>query len=130
MKSPLVALAALSILSPFSRLAAAEPQLAHMVYFTLADDTKENREKLVAACQKHLTGHDGTVSFAVGVLAEDLNRDVNDRAFDVSLHLVFKNKKAHDTYSAHPRHLKFIEENKQLWSSVRVFDSYLAPASR
>ena len=43
-------------------------------------------------------------------------------------HLVFVNKAAHDKYQEHPRHLKFIEENKENWEKVRVFDSYLSPA--
>jgi hypothetical protein len=104
---------------------AADPQLGHMVFFTLADDTPANRETLVKACHKYLAGHEGTVYFSAGAIADDLARDVNDREFDVALHLVFKDKAAHDTYQTHPRHLKFIEENKALWSKVRVFDSYL-----
>lgn len=125
MKRTTMALAVIATIFTLSRLNAAEPQAAHMVFFTLAEDTKENREKLVGACQKHLSGHEGTVYFSAGTLAEDLDREVNDQDFDVSLHLVFANKKAHDTYQTHPRHLKFIEENKSLWSKVRVFDSYL-----
>lgn len=113
-----------------TRLPAAEPQLAHMVFFTLADDTPANREALVAACRQHLTGHEGTVYFSAGSLAEDLKREVNDLDFDVSLHLVFANREAHDTYQTHPRHLKFIDQNKHLWSKVRVFDSYVAPAPK
>ncbi|GIW96269.1 MAG: hypothetical protein KatS3mg110_4310 [Pirellulaceae bacterium] len=105
--------------------AADDPQLAHMVFFKLKESTPEARQKLVAACQKYLSGHEGTVYFSVGVLAEDLNRDVNDRDFDVALHLVFANKAAHDKYQGHPRHLKFIEENRDSWSKVRVFDSYV-----
>ncbi len=125
MKQFMITLAALTFIACTARLNAAEPQVAHMVFFTLADDTKENRDTLVAACQKYLTGHDGTVYFSAGSLAEDLDREVNDREFDVALHLVFANRKAHDKYQTHERHLKFIEENKHLWSIVRVFDSYL-----
>ena len=110
-----------------TRLDAREPQLAHMVFFTLAEDSKENRDTLIAACQKYLTGHEGTVYFSAGSLADDLDREVNDREFHVSLHLVFANKKAHDTYATHPRHRQFIDQQKQLWSKVRVFDSYLPP---
>lgn len=106
---------------------AADRQLAHMVFFTLAEDTPENQQKLVAACDKYLTGHDGTVYYSAGSIAQELDREVNDREFDVALHLVFENRAAHDKYQTHPRHLKFIEENKQLWSNVRVFDSYVAP---
>ena len=105
---------------------AAEPQLAHMVYFKLRESSGNAKEKLVVACKKHLSGHEGTVYFSVGILAKDLDREVNDLDFDVALNLVFRNKAAHDTYQTHPRHLKFIEENKESWAGVRVFDSYLA----
>jgi hypothetical protein len=104
------------------------PQLAHMVYFKLKDKSDANRAKLVAACKLLLSRHEGAVSFAVGTLAGDLNREVNDRDFDVSLHIVFASKAAHDKYQEHERHLKFIEANKDNWEKVRVFDSYLSPA--
>lgn len=104
---------------------AADPQLAHMVFFTLAERNAANQQKLVDACEKYLGDHEGTVYFSVGTMAEDFKRDVNDRDFDVALHLVFKDKAAHDKYQTHERHLKFIEENKALWGKVRVFDSYV-----
>jgi hypothetical protein len=109
---------------------AREPQLAHMVYFQLKERSGDAKEKLVAACQEYLSGHEGTVYFSAGVLAADLDREVNDTNFDVSLNLVFRNRAAHDTYQTHPRHLKFIAENKAAWSNVRVFDSYLAAPRR
>lgn len=107
---------------------AADRQLAHAVYFKLKDSSPAAREALVAGCQKFLAGHDGVVYFAAGVLAEEMNRDVNVRDFDVALLIVFANKAAHDQYSSHPRHMKFIEEFKSSWDSVRVFDAYLAAA--
>lgn len=129
LKIGLVALAAL--LAGVRVLNAAEPQLAHMVFFTLADDTPANRERLVTACQEHLTKHEGTVHFSAGARIDVLKRDVNDQAFDVALHLVFVDKKAHDKYQTHPRHLQFIKENKELWSKVRVFDSFIpSPAKQ
>lgn len=109
--------------------AADDPQLAHMVYFKLKDGSTDSQKQLVDACKKYLSGHEGTVYFSVGVVAKDLDREVNDLDFDVSLNLVFKDKKAHDVYQTHPRHIEFIEENKDTWAKVRVFDSYLAPAS-
>ena len=99
-----------------------------MVYFKLKDSSGANRAKLAAACKLFLTGHEGTVSFAVGTLAGDLNGPFNDHDFDVSLHLVFVNKAALDKYHEHSRHEKFLEENKEKWEKVRVFDSYLSPA--
>lgn len=103
------------------------PPLAHMVFFTLKDDSPETQERLVTACQKYLSGHEGTVYFSVGGRAADLDRDVNDQDFDVALHVVFRDRAAHDQYQTNERHLKFIEENSGLWSKVRVFDSKLAP---
>lgn len=108
------------------RASEAGPQLGHMVFFTLAEDTPENQQKLVEACHKYLDGHEGTVYFSVGTLAKDLDREVNDLDFDVALHLVFKDRAAHDTYQTHAKHLEFIDKNKALWSKVRVFDSNVA----
>jgi Stress responsive A/B Barrel Domain len=103
------------------------PQVAHTVYFKLKDSSGANRAKLAASCKIHLTGHNGTVSFATGTLAGDLKGPYNDTDFDVSLHLVFVNKEALDKYHEHPRHAKFVEENKESFEKVRVFDAYLSP---
>ena len=48
---------------------------------------------------------------------------MNDRGFDIALHLVFHPKAAHDAYQAAPLHDQFIAENKDNWKNVRVFDS-------
>jgi quinol monooxygenase YgiN len=109
--------------------AAADPQLAHAVYFTLNDRTAEAKQQLVKGCKELLSGHPGTVYFAAGVLAEEFDRDVNDRDFDVALLIVFRDKAAHDVYQTSPRHEKFIEQYKDLWQTVRVFDSYQQPAA-
>ena len=101
-------------------------RLAHAVFFTLKDHSKESRMKMIDACKTYLTGHDGTISFSVGTIAEDVKEPVSDGDFDVAIHLVFRNKAANAAYQAHPRHKKFVEENKATWAKVRVFDSYLA----
>ena len=103
-----------------------DPLLAHNVYFSLKDNAPSAKKKLVDACKKYLSRHEGTVFFAAGTLAEELNREVNDRDFDVALHLVFKNKAAHDKYQDAERHKKFIEENRDNWKKVRVFDSLVS----
>jgi hypothetical protein len=120
-----ILLIALGVLAMTVNVQAADPQVAHMVYFKLKESNDAGREKLVAACKKYLSGHEGIVYFSAGVLAPEFKRDVNDQDFDVALNLVFENKAAHDKYQDHPRHLKFIEENKDTWAKVRVFDSYV-----
>lgn len=102
----------------------ADQLVIHNVYFTLAESTPANREKLVAACRKYLVNHPGVVYFACGTLVPDLERDLNVRDWDVGLHIIFENRAAHDRYQPAPDHLKFIEENRSSWKQVRVFDSY------
>jgi hypothetical protein len=106
---------------------AKEPLIVHSVYFALKDNSPREREKLVNACKKYLTRHPGEVYFAAGVLADEFNRPINDRDFDVALLIVFENKKAHDQYQEAARHQQFIEENKANWKKVRVFDAVVQP---
>jgi hypothetical protein len=129
-----VALAAWLGLERVQNVLAAEqkgtaPMLVHDVYFTLNDSSPAARQKLVEACDKYLTGHPGTVFYATGVVS-DLDRPVNVRDWDVGLHVVFVDQAAHDVYQTAPRHLKFIEENKADWKSVRVFDTSVAAGAK
>jgi hypothetical protein len=103
---------------------------AHNVYFTLNDASPQARQKLVDACRKYLSGHAGTLFFAAGTRQEEMRREVNDKGFDVSLHVYFTDKAAHDAYQEHARHRQFIEEMKPNWKTVRVFDSWVELASR
>ena len=121
-------IAAFAVLSGNERTEAADkggPMLAHNVFFALKDNSAASKKKLLDACKKHLQKHPGEVFFAAGTLAEDLTREVNDRDFDVSLHIVFKDKAAHDKYQDDKRHKQFIDENKDNWKKVRVFDSLI-----
>lgn len=100
-------------------------QLAHMVYFKLKDPTAANIDKLLADCDKYLTGHPGTVYYSAGTLCQELKREVNDRDFDVVLNVVFASKADQDAYQVAPRHLEFVAAHKPTWAKVRVFDSYV-----
>ncbi len=102
-----------------------DPKLAHMVFFGLKDHSKEAREKLIAACAKYLSGHEGCVSFSVGARAEDVDEPVSVKDFDVALHVVFSSKEGKLKYLKSPRHDQFVQENGALFEKVWVFDSYL-----
>ena len=97
--------------------------LAHNVYFTLNDNSEAARQALLTACKTYLTGYPGVLFFACGTPQEELQRPVNDRAFDVSLHVVFDSLASHDAYQDAPLHHAFVAENKPNWKQVRVFDS-------
>ncbi|HEY2841436.1 MAG TPA: Dabb family protein [Pirellulales bacterium] len=96
--------------------------LVHNVYFSLKDPSAAAIGHLLAECRKYLNDHPGVVFFACGTLS-DLSRPLNDRAFDVGLHVVFKDRASHDVYQTAPRHIEFIEANRDGWKQVRVFDS-------
>jgi hypothetical protein len=104
--------------------------VAHDVYFTLNDASPTAKQQLVEACQKYLSGHPGMVWFSVGTRAPEFARDVNDKEFDVALHLVFKDKAAHDQYQIADRHNQFIKLCKPNWKTVRVFDSHVEGAAQ
>lgn len=99
------------------------PMISHDVYFALKDSTPAARKKLVDACKKYLTHHPGAVFFAAGSRDKDFDRDVNAKDWDVGLHIVFKNKAAHDKYQDSDRHQTFIKENRDNWQKVQVFDT-------
>lgn len=102
--------------------------LSHNVFFKLKEPGDEARKALIDACHKFLSGHPGVVFYAAGGLAGEFDRGVNVRDFDVALHLVFTDRASHDAYQEHPRHKQFVEENRERWSEVRVFDSWVSGA--
>ena len=125
----LVVLAAMVVLtgcaSPLSRKESKVPALAHNVYFALNDSSPAARDRLVDACYRYLKDHPGVTFFAAGQIVESHAREVNVRDWDVGLHVVFKSKAQHDLYQNAEDHHTFIEENKDNWKSVRVFDTFV-----
>ena len=63
--------------------------LAHNVFFKLKENSPAAVQKLIADCKKYLTVQKGIVSFCCGKIRPDLAREVNDRDWDVGLHIVF-----------------------------------------
>lgn len=107
---------------------AGEPMVGHMVYFKLKEPTPENRRKLVALCYELCQGHPGEAFFAAGEESPAFDRDVNDHAWDVGLHIVFATKADHDYYQYESeRHQQFVAADKGLAGRPRVFDSLIAP---
>jgi hypothetical protein len=103
--------------------------LIHNVYFTLKDNSDKARQHLIDECYTYLSGISGIRSFYSGVLAEKNKRPVNDRDFDVGLHVVFEGQKAHDDYQASKPHHEFVERNSGNWENARVFDTISAEGS-
>jgi len=97
--------------------------LSHDVFFTLLDSSPAAVDGLLASCHEHLRDHPGVLFFSVGARELGLEREVNDDAFHVALHVVFDGRESHDAYQEAPAHNAFIEANSANWAAVRVFDS-------
>ncbi len=97
--------------------------LSHTVFFTLKDSSDAACQKLVDACHKYLTQHEGIRLLTAGTRAADLQRPVNDQAFHVALNVVFESREAQDVYQVSAKHDEFIAEQKDNWAEVRVFDA-------
>jgi len=96
---------------------------AHNAYFKLKDASDEAVEQFLADSKKYLAVVPGIKSFVCGVREVGLERDVNDRDFDVSLHVLFETRTAHDAYQVAPSHNEFVARNSDNWAVVRVFDT-------
>jgi hypothetical protein len=97
----------------------------HCVYFTLKDNSESAVNKLIDDCHKYLAPIPGIVFYAAGTLAGEMQRPVNDRQFDVALHVVFTDKAAGDAYQVHDNHTVFVQMHSGNWEKVRVFDAHV-----
>ncbi len=101
------------------------PQVAHLVFFTLQDNSIYARQQLIRDAYAWLRGHKGVVYFSAGERALSMQRPVNDLEFDVSVHIVFDSAESYDAYQTSKQHLEFIQRNESNWKQVRVFDSLI-----
>lgn len=104
--------------------------IMHSTYFKLKDGSSaDTRESYMGACREYLSTSKGMTSFWVGERAEEMQRPVNDRDFDVAMHQVFQNKQAFQRYNGEdPGHEQFVMEVDR-WApgtTRRVLDSVLS----
>ncbi|GAA4278880.1 Dabb family protein [Aquimarina mytili] len=59
----------------------------------------------------------------IGIPADTATRPIVDDSYTYCVVLTFKSKEAHDNYQVDPIHKKFVEENKNLWNKIVVYDS-------
>ncbi len=94
----------------------------HQVYFWLKDPKNvEVRKKF----EKGLAMMDTIPQIReshIGIPPKS-EREVVDGSFTYSYLVIFDNKEDHDIYQKHEIHLKFIEENSELWERVQVYDA-------
>ncbi|QJB34362.1 Dabb family protein [Chitinophaga oryzae] len=102
---------------------ALEKKLVHVVNFYLKPGLSEDDRRRFEAGVSSLHTIDDIAIFNVGKPAPVVDSPTIDKDYDYCMLCVFENLEAHDRYQAHPVHINFIEQCKQYWSRVVVFDS-------
>ena len=96
--------------------------MIHSVYFWLKDEAKDRRKEFEAALGE-LVKIPEIKQAHWGVPAGTEERPVTDHSFDYSLVLSFETQEKHDVYQDHPDHHVFVNQCKDLWSKVVVYDT-------
>ncbi|QGY45619.1 Dabb family protein [Maribellus comscasis] len=97
--------------------------LLHHVFFWLKEpDNQAHRQQFESALEKLLKVETITVSH-IGIPAATEERGVVDNSYTYSYLVMFDTLEDQLVYQTHPLHLKFIEENSDLWEKVVVYDS-------
>ncbi len=96
----------------------------HHVFFWLKDSkNKKDYDKLLAGL-KGLGKIEQIKMSHIGLPSvNNFDKPVTDASYSFSVLLIFDNKSDEEKYLVHPLHKKFIEDHKNLWSKVVVYDS-------
>ncbi len=100
-----------------------KPGLIHTVFFWLKEDiSAEDKAKFKAGVQS-LSKISHIQSCFIGPAAGTESRDVVDHSYSLALINHFASKEAEAAYQIDPIHLKFIDDCKDYWTKVIVYDS-------
>jgi hypothetical protein len=96
--------------------------LSHHVLFWLKADTTENQKQAFKASLETLSAVETVKSIHVGV-PSSISRAVVDTTYTFSLVLFFEDLAGHDVYQVHPLHKAFLEEFRETFEKVIIYDS-------
>ncbi|MEM9077130.1 MAG: Dabb family protein [Bacteroidota bacterium] len=97
---------------------------AHTVYFWFKNpDDAEGKARFETSLKKFLKNSKFAKTNFIGVPPKS-TREVVDDSFTYSLIVTFDSAESQEGYQKEEAHLLFIEECKDLWEKVVVYDSY------
>ena len=94
----------------------------HTVFFWLKEGISDADKAKFIAGVKTLGGIETVSKFYFGPPAMT-PRGVVDNSYDYAINVHFTDKAAHDVYQDVPVHHKFVEDCKDLWERVQVYDN-------
>ena len=95
----------------------------HAVHFWLKEPENEKvRATFEASLSQFINNSVFIKTKHVGTPAST-DRPVIDNTYTYALVVTFENKEKHDAYQIEEGHLKFIEECKDFWDKVLIYDS-------
>lgn len=97
--------------------------MIHTVFFWLKDGLSDAQVSFFEAELAKLPAIETVASGATGKPAPTEERPVTDHSFSYHLSLTFDSIADHDAYQGHPEHDAFVENCKDLWERVVVYDS-------
>ena len=97
--------------------------LIHTVIFWLKNDLSEDQKNIFINEVKTLGEISSVEDFHLGKPAATPKRPVVEDSYDFAITVVLKDMVAHDDYQTDPIHLKFIDNCKEMWERVVIYDA-------
>ncbi len=97
--------------------------LMHHVFFWLKEPTNQAHRKQFEKAMNNLRKVETIKMSHVGIPAATEERGVVESSYTYSYMVMFDTLEDQLIYQKHPIHLKFVEENSDLWNKVIVYDS-------
>lgn len=101
-----------------------ENKFVHAVYFWLKEpENAESQQAFETALSKLMKNSKYVNTYHTGKPAREATRGVVDASFTYSLLVTFDSAEDEANYQVEEAHLTFLEEAKELWEKVVVYDS-------
>jgi len=99
------------------------PVFVHTVYFWMTEEATDYDRKSFEDALRKLGTSQETCGYYWGSPLKIEKRDVVDASYDYAITSFFDSLEKHDIYqTTDPVHAEFIQSNKHLWASVKVYD--------
>ena len=115
--------AAQAEIARLSAAATEQPGLIHSVIFWLKEDLSEADRAAFRAGVESLRAVSSVKNMYIGPVAPTEERGVVDNTYSIALIVHFADVAAQNAYQIAPIHLKFVEDHKDKWTKVVVYDS-------